>query len=291
MPYVSICIPTFNRKEYLKETLESVFAQTYKDYEAVVLDDGSTDGTAEVVRNAGYDIRYYWQENQGEAVTCNKLIGLAKGKYISFLHSDDLLLSDAVGRMVNAIEAEDEDVVVYGDYLRIDEDGNSRGRSKRKLRSGYITRYLFEDIIVHPNGSMFPKKVLEEAGGFDTSLRACYDYKLELQISLKCRFIALSEPTFKRRRHSSNTSQGSFANCKTELDMLRDFYDKGGGKEIVPKRMAMKRFSKECYRAGRHAIREGLYNQAYEMFLESFRQYHNLKSLIHLARASIKKND
>jgi len=289
MPTVSICIPTYNRKDYLRQTLDSVFAQTYKDYEVVIVDDGSTDGTGEMIKNAGYDVRYYWQQNQGEAATCNKLIELAKGQYISFIHSDDLLLPDAIERMVDVMDAEAGDVVVYGNYLRIDEHGNICGRSKRKLHSGYITQHLFKDIIVHPNGSMFPQKVFEEISGFDTSLRASYDYKLELQLSLKYRFVALSEPTFKRRRHSSNTSTDSFANRMAELNMLRDFYHNGGGKEVIPNRAAMKRLSKETYRAGRWAIREGLYDQAYKLLGQSFLQYPNLKSLIHWTRAVVTK--
>jgi glycosyltransferase involved in cell wall biosynthesis len=286
-PKVSICIPTYNRKGYLKETLESIAAQSYKDYEIVIVDDGSIDGTGEMVTNYGRDIRYYWQENAGDAAARNKLIELAQGRYISFIDSDDLLLSDAIEMMVNAIETEYQDVVVYGNYLRIDEEGSPRGRSKRKLRSGYITRSLFEDIIVHPNGSMFPKRIFLHAT-FDTSLKVCSDYALWLRLSLKYRFIALPEPIFKRRRHSENVSNSSYANLKTELEVLKDFYENRGGKELIPKCVAMKRFSKECYRAGRQAIREGLYHQGYEMFLKSLRQRPNLKAAIHLIRAAIR---
>jgi glycosyltransferase involved in cell wall biosynthesis len=105
MPTVSICIPAYNRKEYLRHTLDSVFAQTYKDYEVIVVDDGSTDGTQEMVSNTGYNVRYYWQENRGEPATCNRLIELAEGKYVSFIHSDDPLVPDAIERMVNVVNA------------------------------------------------------------------------------------------------------------------------------------------------------------------------------------------
>ena len=291
MPVISICIPTYNRKHYLSKALESAFAQTYKDYEVTVLDDGSTDGTGEMIKNAGYDFRYYRQENQGEARTCNRLIELARGKYISFLHSDDLLFPDAIERMVNAAESQPDDVVVYGNYFRIDEHGNICGKSKRKLYSGNITDRLFADIIVHPNGSIFPKKALQEAGGFDTSLKACYDYKLELKMSLKYRFVALDKPTFMRRRHSSNNSQDSFANRKTELDMLSDFYYNGGGKEAVPKRIAMKRLSQESYRAGRYALKENLNHEACGLLEKSFKMHPNMKLFIHWMRAILRKKE
>ena len=287
-PKVSICIPTYNRKDYLKETLDSVFAQTYRDYEVVVLDDGSTDGTEEAIKKAGYPVRYYRQENRGEAATRNKLIGLAEGQFITFLDSDDLLMPDAVGRMINAMEAENEEVIVYGSYLRIDENGNVCGRCKRKLYSGHITKYLFQNIFVHSCGSMLTKKALEAIGGFNETLAVCSDYDLRLRLSLKYRFIALLEPTFKRRRHKGNISANSTANRLTELKVLERFYYQGGGKYIIPEKLAMRRLSEETYRVGKYALKEGEHQEAKAYFRRSFRDCLNLKSLAMWILATIK---
>ena len=98
MPTVSVCIPTYNRKTYLRETLQSVFAQTYKDYEIVVVDDGSTDGTDQMIKGPGYKVRYCWQENAGDAAARNKLIELAQSKFITFVDSDELLIQNTVER-------------------------------------------------------------------------------------------------------------------------------------------------------------------------------------------------
>ena len=119
-------------------------------------------------------------------------------------------MSDALERMAAVMKSEPEDVVVYGPYLGIDENGNVVKKSKRKLYSGRVTKYLFEDIFIHSCGSMFPRKALEGTEGFDESLRVCSDYDLWLRLSLKYRFIALEEPTFKRRRHSENLSANPF---------------------------------------------------------------------------------
>lgn len=273
MAKVSICIPTYNRKDYLKETLDSVFAQTYRDYEVVVLDDGSTDGTEEMIKTMDYKVRYYWQQNAGDAAARNRLIELAGGKFITFIDSDDLLMPDAVERMMKVMEAEGGDIVVYGPYLRIDENGNVYGRCKRKLHSGHITKYLFQNILVHSCGSMFPRNILQEAGGFDETLAVCSDYDLWLRLSLKYRFIALPQPTFKRRRHPGNLSEFSFANRKIELEVLENFYYKGGGKEVIPKYRAMKRISQEGYRSAICAIKEGLYDQGRQLLAQSFRRY------------------
>lgn len=126
---------------------------------------------------------------------------------------------------------------------------------------------------------MLPKRVLEEAGGFDTSLPVCSDYDLWLRLSLKYRFIALPEPTFKRRRHLGNLSAHSAANRKTELNILEKFYYDGGGKNVIPRHQAMKRLSKEGYRAGRAAIKEGLTETAHQLLSQSFRRYPNVKAL------------
>jgi glycosyltransferase involved in cell wall biosynthesis len=281
-PTVSICIPTYNRKDYLKETLKSVFAQTYKDYEVVIVDDGSTDETEGAIEKSAYNVGYHRQENQGEAASRNKLIELAQGRFIAFVDSDDMLMPDAIERMVRVMDAESEDVIVYGSYLRIDQDGNICGRCKRELHSGYITKYLFEDIIVHPSGSMYPRKALQEIGGFDTSLKACTDYDLELRTSLKYRCVALQEPTFKHRRHPGNVSNHSFANRKIELNVLEDFYYNKGGKEVIPRYPAVRRLGKEGYRAGRCAIKEGLQETAHQLLSQSFRRHPNFKSLFWL---------
>ena len=279
-PKISICIPTYNRKGLLKETLESIFMQTYKDYEVVIVDDGSTDDTEQMIKDTGYPVRYYWQENAGDAAARNKLIKLADGQYISFLDSDDLLPPDAVERMVDVMSKEPEDVIVYGPYVTIDQDGNVCKRKRKKLHSGYITQNLFENILVHSCGSMFPKKVLEEAGGFNEALPVCADYDLWLRLSQKYRFIAIHEPLFKRRRHSGNLSRYSFTNRKTEFDVLENFYYNGGGEKSISPRRAMKRLSKEGYRAGRCAIRESLSESACQLLSQSFRRHPNSKSLL-----------
>lgn len=288
-PKVSICIPTYNRKNYLRKTIESIFAQTYKDYEVVLVDDGSTDGTAEMIKNTGLPVRYYWQENSGEAVARNKMIKLAQGEFITFVDSDDLLMPDAVERMMKVMEAEGGEVIVYGPYQRIDQHGNIYGRYKRKQHSGYITKYLFKNIFVYSCGSMFPKRVLETERGFNTSLPVCSDYDFWLRLSLKYRFVALSKPTFKRRRHTGNISALSTENRLLELKVLERFYYEKGGDKVVPKRMAMQRLSREEYRVAIAALGEGKLQVAREYLKKSFRHHPNLKSLIMMLPAILKR--
>ena len=288
-PKVSVLIPTYNRKVYLRETLESVFAQTYKDYEVVVVDDGSTDGTEEMLNKGGYNARYYWVDHIGQYAVRNRLIQLAQGEYITFVDSDDLLFPDAIERLIKVVEAHGPNVIAYGAHVGVDEKGRYVKRKQRLLPSGNITAELFEFIYVHSCGMMCAKKLFEEVGGFDTSLRCCAFYKLLLKLSVKYKFISVEEPTFKRRRHKGNVSVRSFANRKVEFDVLEDFYFNGGGKELIPRSRAMKRLSQEGYRAGRCAIKEGMYEQARRLLSQSFRRHPNIKSLIHWIKSLILK--
>jgi len=283
MPKVSICIPTYNRKAYLKETLESVFAQTYKDYEVVVVDDGSTNGTDKMIEESNYPIKYFWQENQGESAARNKLINLAEGKYITFIDSDDLLFPYAVEDMMNLIERNGSDTVAYSSYVGIDESGNGVKRKSRKQPSGCIAADLFEYIYVHSCGTMCRKTMLEEAGGFDVSLPVCSPYALWLKLSLKYDFMPTSRPTFKRRRHSGNLSTYSFVNRKIELNVLERAYQNDfsqNAKEVITPDRAMKRLAREGYRTARCAIRQGQQKTACQLLKQSYQRHPNFKTFL-----------
>jgi len=289
MPTVSICIPTYNRKYYIRETLESVFSQTYEDYEVIVVDDGSTDGTEDMIRQLDFPIIYHWQKNGGDAAARNKLIELAQGRFIAFLDSDDLYYDDSLECLITTAQSQEDMVVVYGTYAAIDKNGNIQKRRKKTLHSGFITKYLFQEILAHPSGSLLPKQILKQGGGFDECLPVCSDYDKWLQLSLNYRFIGLSKPTFKRRRHKGNLSSYTLSNRYTEFRVLERFYYEKGGKEVVPPGIAMRRLSKEVYRAGKCAIREGAYDQATKLLGQSFRRHPNFKTLYYWMKAGINK--
>ncbi|MFA6175674.1 MAG: glycosyltransferase [Phycisphaerae bacterium] len=287
MPNVSVCIPTYNREHLLKETLESVFAQTYKDFEVIIVDDGSTDNTKQMLEKNNFNVRYHWQKNAGDAAARNKLIELAQGKYISFLDSDDLLFPDALKKMVQAMPQNSENTVVYGPYVAIDETGRILYRRKKQLYSGRITEHLFENILIHSCGSLFPKKIFMEQAGFNTALPVCSDYDLWLRLSLKYDFISVDEFVFKRRRHSGNISKISFAGRDTEYKMLENFYYNTDGKNAIPHSPAMKRLSKEQYRAARSALRESMKQTAINYFEQSLKRHFSLKTSFWLLLAKI----
>jgi glycosyltransferase involved in cell wall biosynthesis len=287
MPKVSVCIPTFNRKNFLQLTLESVYSQNFTDFEVVVLDDGSTDGTSDFIKSLNFTkLNYHYQQNSGDAAARNRLIDLAKGEYITFLDSDDLLIEGALGNMVNTIESYKENIIAYGGYLRIDENGRVYGRWKKKLYSGYVTRKLFQDVFMNSCGSIFPKTIFNDRSArFDISLKVCSDYALWLYLSTKYKFVALHEPTFKRRRHGENLSVASSQNRLCELKVLEDFYQKYG-KNLVPENEARKRLSNEQYRVAKSFKAENNRKLAKEYYQKSFQNKWNIKSLLGIISSS-----
>src|SRR5258708_1562135 len=110
-PLISVVIPTFNRARHVQAALESVLAQTYREFEVIVVDDGSTDGTGEAVRqfisqqnHNGEQIRYFFQRNQGSSLARNKGIEQARGGWIAFLDSDDVWLPEKLELQMQAIQ-------------------------------------------------------------------------------------------------------------------------------------------------------------------------------------------
>lgn len=278
---ISVCIPTYNRKDYLALTLNSIYSQELDDFEVVIVDDGSTDNTESFLKSLNLpNLRYFYQKNSGDAAARNKLIDLAQGKYLTFIDSDDLLVEGVLKKMLTKIKSYSDDVVVYGDYLRIDKDGEVFGKSKKKMYSGFVTRQLFQDIFMHSCGALFPKAIFDDKSiRFNTSLKVCSDYAMWLYLSTKYELICLGEPTFKRRRHDSNLSVPSSANRLCELEVLEQFHQKYG-KELIPRSEAMRRLSEEEYRVAKAFRVENNIVKSQEYFLKSFKTSFNLKSIL-----------
>ncbi|MCM8782638.1 MAG: glycosyltransferase family 2 protein, partial [Candidatus Omnitrophica bacterium] len=101
MSKVNIIIPTYNRSLFLCKAIESILAQTFNDFEIIVVDDGSTDNTRSVLEKYGYPIRYLYQQKQGRSEARNTGIKIAKGEYIAFLDDDDIWMPDKLEKQIN----------------------------------------------------------------------------------------------------------------------------------------------------------------------------------------------
>lgn len=146
-PLVSIVICCHNRAHLLPETMASVFAQAYEPVEIVVVDDGSTDDTLELMARYGEKVRYYWQTNRGVALTRTTGCQLAKGDYIAFQDDDDLMPTDRIVTLYEAFKKHPSTSFAVGDWAAIDHNGNLTG--ERWLRESAATQ---EDAIVFHDG-------------------------------------------------------------------------------------------------------------------------------------------
>ena len=125
LPLISIGVSAYNRKDYLRLSLDSLLAQTYPNCEIIVVDDGSSDGTGEMMAAEYPQIRYIYQENAGDAAAKNHAAREAHGEYIVFNDSDDLFLPDTVERLYNALPENPGNACSYVTYQTIDAEGNS----------------------------------------------------------------------------------------------------------------------------------------------------------------------
>lgn len=207
MPTVSVIIPTYNRAQYVCEAIDSVLTQTYKDFEIIVVDDGSTDNTPTLVPSYGPPVKYIRQDNQGVSTARNRGIYHASGKYVAFLDSDDMFYPDKLSVQVSVMEAHPRESFSFTDYSQGPNLPPKRiGRAKRhRIDPDDIFYSLCRRIIVHTVTVMAKREELLSVGLFDPTLRAAEDFDLWLRLSRRHagRFIE-NVLTF-HREHSQRT--------------------------------------------------------------------------------------
>jgi glycosyltransferase involved in cell wall biosynthesis len=161
----------------------------------IIVDDGSTDNTKTVISNKLQDerIKYYYQENQGQSVARNAGIKKAVGDYICFLDSDNKFLpTKLMSNVISYQEIKNVDVI-YGDTIRIDEQGKELTRRTMKKHSGLITKELLKDNFISMNTTMVKKTCFDEMGGFNENDRLAEDYELWLRLSTRYTFQHVGE--------------------------------------------------------------------------------------------------
>jgi len=288
MSKISVCIPTYNCKHFLQSALDSVYQQTFSDYEILIVDDGSTDGTEHMLKANGFTGRYYRFDRMGQQAARNKLIELAQGEYITYLDSDDELFPDALDILSKMMEENGPESYVFGHYVGIDENGREIPKKMPKASSPLSAADLFSFILVATVGTLFATELYRREGGFDAGMRRCGVYKLQLQLILKYRFVGTDTPLFKRRRHSGNSTEMNYDWRMIEAEMLEDFYYRGGGRAAVPEGRAKKRLAKEFYRAGKCAVTEGRRPEALDVLRKSLRYRFDVKAMLWLLAAQTK---
>ena len=215
-PTVSVILPVYNDRSYLPSAVRSVLRQSYEDFELIIVDDGSTDGSGELAsRIQDPRVVVLSQENRGLAAARNSGIACARGEFIALIDADDVWLRRKLEfQMPRAAD----DIVLYSDALFVDTEANRRiGRyasfdrfnMRSEQFSGRILRVLLAQNVVMPSVSVFSKRVAELVGGFDESLPACEDWDFWLRCAQTYPFCRVDRPTavIRRRPGSMQTRQ------------------------------------------------------------------------------------
>jgi glycosyltransferase involved in cell wall biosynthesis len=185
-PQVSVIIPTYNRGWILKEAIDSVLTQDYKDFELIVVDDGSTDNTSEILASYGNGIRVLFQENKGVSAARNRGIAEASGQFIAFIDSDDLWLPQKLSTQVEFFNQTPDALICQTEEVWIRKGKRVNPKMRHKKPSGMIFEPSLELCLVSPSAVMIRRVLFDRIGEFDVTLPACEDYDLWLRIS--CRF-------------------------------------------------------------------------------------------------------
>jgi len=211
-PLVTIITPAYNRATLIAETIESVLGQDYPHLEYIVLDDGSTDATLEVIK--GYEGRLRWEShaNVGEAHTVNAGFSMAQGEILGVVNSDDPLLPGAVGRMVAALQANPDALVAYPDWRLIDARGNALQEIRCRDYVSFAEMLSGHHCLPGP-GAFFRRQALEKASGRDPAYRYVGDLDFWLRIGWHGRFVRVPEVLATFRVHDSSAS----VCCQSEL--------------------------------------------------------------------------
>ena len=252
MNKVSIIIPTFNRRDYITTALDSVLAQSYKDYEIIIIDDGSSDDTKEVLKPYQNNIRYFYQDNRGIPATRNKGIREAQGDYIAFLDSDDYWLPEKLKRQIECFKQNPHYGMVATRCSSITPDGRFR-KKNRPGKSGWVLTDLFKANFIRTSSAMIEKECFEKVGLFDESLPECEEYDLWLRITKHYPIGFINEPLTVYTDNPRGVSTDSLAGRILRLKVLEKDYLK----ECIPSALYRKRLASNYHYVGRHYLNRG----------------------------------
>jgi glycosyltransferase involved in cell wall biosynthesis len=205
---VSVIIPCYNAARFLAQAIESVLSQTFRSFEILVIDDGSTDDTAKIITSYGDRIRYCHQENRGTASARNLGITMAQGVFVAFLDADDIWLPNKLEIQLRLFDREPSLGVVYSDCYSIDEDGERTGfYLQRKLakKRDQAEEIFIKDFI--PNSSIIIRRSCFDLIGFhDETMLLSEDEDLKIRLADRFPIGYVNMPLAEWRQHEGNKS-------------------------------------------------------------------------------------
>lgn len=252
-PLVSVIVPAYNHEKYITDCLRSVVEQSYKNLELIVLNDGSTDTTEELIKlfieeNSLTNIRFISKKNEGVCKTLNKGLEIAKGKYVAFLASDDMWEPKKLEIQVDFMERNDNIGLVFSDawFQKFNEKthikwSDYKTNMDRYFKNGIQNADMYFLLLTRPIipalTVMVRKQIFDEIGGFDEAL-VYEDDDMWLRIALKYPLAYINEPLACYRMHDSNISNNALFMLKGMVQTIKKHFN------IEPLRSQL--FKRQC---------------------------------------------
>ncbi|MCZ7603308.1 MAG: glycosyltransferase [Melioribacteraceae bacterium] len=238
-PMISICIPTYNRRHFIEEAINSVLSQEYDNYEIVVVDDGSTDETGDLINLINNDkIQYIRKDHTGASDTRNRAISEAKGEFILWLGSDDLLMPNTLNKYASILRNQSDIDVIYGNLIVTDAKLNPIKNEIFQDWSGKNSELLGMLIKYNPipdGGSIIRKSCYDKIGKYNKEFTRAHDYEWWSRAALKVSFVHLNDFVYKWRWHDNNMSSGTVEiNTDFESRVVQNMLEQYSLRELSP---------------------------------------------------------
>ena len=277
-PAVSVVIATYNRANYLAETIDSVLSQSFQKFELIVVDDGSTDETRRVVAPYGSRVRYLYQENRGPSAARNLGARNASAGWISIQDSDDLCLPNHLETLYGYANKHPESGMVFANGSYLGGPAHDRetiipaAKSRRLAEQGVRLEDLFDKSIVRLQAALISKRCYDDVGGHDESLRISMDLDLTFRLISRYPVAYLDEVVFSYRRHSGNISGNQELRLLENIRVIEKLLDQNGeAEELLGKRRVAARLAYRYYRLAKGRWKTGERDKSREALREAIR--------------------
>ena len=228
---VSVVIATYNMGQYLPQAVQSVLSQSYPHLEVQIVDDGSTDDTAQILRQWQGDarVRVHTQQNAGQARAKNQGVALSRGRFVAFLDADDIWLPGKLALQMPLFRGRPEIGVVYSDYECMDGEGRPLSKGVTPMRRGWVAGPLLVENFVCYSSGVVRRECLERNGSFDESLGMGIDYDLWLRLSASYQFDFVPAATVRYRVWAGQMSTNYRKRYQSGIRIMQNFLDSNPG--------------------------------------------------------------
>ncbi len=285
-------MPVCNRIRFLSEAVESILEQTFEDLELIVVDDGSTDGTAELLdnyRQSDSRVLIHRRHHRGLVASLNEGCSLARGRYVAIMHADDVAFTERLERQVEYLAAHAHLAVLGTGHTLIDADGVHQGEASYPTTTDEIARRLVsKNCIAHPT-VMFRKATIDRVGTYRAAFFPCEDYDLWLRVSETFPLANLQEALLAYRLHEGNVStnylrQGVIARfaAQAAASLRRD----GDGDDFLAKQTELSIEMLEFVGLERQVVEAGVFSVAFGAAQDAFSRGKDSQALA-LAREAL----